>query len=199
MKTKLIKSAAVAFLPVALFSIASCSPGIPGQLDTTVKRSSTGTTVVDTYKATATVAAIDPATRRLKLILSNGRSKVVKCGPEVVNFPRIRVHDHVRVTVTEEIAVYLDKGKKATDASGSALVGLSPLGAKPGVVMAGTVQATVKISAIDTSTRKLTLRTKEGQTEILKAGEHINLAKIKVGDSVTIRRTEAMGLLVETL
>lgn len=194
-----MKSAVVAILPAALFAIASCSPGIPGQLDTTVKRSATGTTVVDTYKATATVAAIDPASRRLKLILSDGRAKVVKCGPEVVNFPRIQVNDHVRITVTEEVAVYLDKGKPAADASGSGLVGLSPLGAKPGIVAADTVRATVKISAIDTSTRKLTVRTKEGETQILKAGDHINLGKIKVGDSVTIRRTEAIGLLVETL
>jgi Cu/Ag efflux protein CusF len=197
MKTISMKSAALAFLPAVMLVTASCSNPVPGELSTTVKKSTTGTTVVDTFKATATVASIDTANRKLTLTLSNGKTKVVKCGPEVVNFHSIQVHDRVRVTMTEELAVYLDKGKPAAGPSGSAMVALTPLGAKPGVVAADTVQATVKVSAIDTSTRKVTVRTQDGKTEIFKAGEHINLTKVKVGDSVTIRRTEAVGLLVE--
>lgn len=197
MKTIAMKSATLALLPATLLALASCSTSVPGQLSTTVKKSAKGTTVVDTFKATATVTSIDTANRKLTLTLSNGKTKVVKCGPEIVNFHSIHVHDHVRVTVTEELAVYLDKGKPVADASGSAMVALTPLGAKPGVVAADTVQATVKISAIDTSTRKVTVRTQGGVTETLKAGDHIDLTKVKVGDSVTIRRTEAMGLLVE--
>ena len=76
-------------------------------------------------------------------------------------------------------------------------VALSPLGDKPGVVMADTVQATVKITAIDTATRKVTFTTKDGDSKTLKVGDHINLAKVKVGDSVTIRQTEAVAVTVE--
>lgn len=197
MKTISMKTAALTLLPAAVLVIASCSTPVPGQQSTTVKQTATGTTVVDTFKATATVASIDTANRKLTLTLSNGKTKVVKCGPEIVNFHSIHVHDRVRVTVTEELAVYLDKGKPVAGASGSALVALTPLGAKPGVVMAGTVKATVKITAIDTSTRKVTVRTQDGVTETLKAGDRIDLNKFKVGDSVSISRTEAMGLLVE--
>lgn len=198
MKTKPLKSACLALLPAALLAIASCSTAIPGEQSTTVKKSATGTTVVDTYKATATVASIDTSKRKLTLTLTDGKRKVVTCGPEVVNFHSIEVGDRVNVTVTEELAVYLDKGKPVGGASGAATVALAPLGAKPGVVTSDTVQATVKISAIDTTARKVTFTTKDGESETVKVGEHIDLTKVKVGDSVTIRRTEAMAVLVET-
>ena len=193
-----MKSVTLGLLPAALLAIASCNPGIPGEQNTTVKKSATGTTVVETFKATATVTSIDSADRELVLTLSNGKRKTVKCGPEVVNFHSIHVHDRVNVTVAEEIAVYLDKGKPMAGASGSTTVALAPLGAKPGAVMADTVQATVTISAIDTAARKVTFRNKDGNSETIKVGDHIDLTKVKVGDSVTIRKTEAMAILVET-
>ena len=198
MKTTSLKSAVLALPAVALLALASCSTTIPGEQSTTVKKSATGTTVVDTYKATATVASIDTAKRKLTLTLSNGKRKTVTCGPDVVNFHSIEVGDRVNVTVTEELAVYLDKGKPVAGASGAAAVALAPLGAKPGVVTADTVQATVEISAIDTAARKVTFKSKNGESETVKVGDHINLAKVKVGDSVTIRRTEALAILVET-
>jgi hypothetical protein len=71
------------------------------------------------------------------------------------------------------------------------------LGDKPGAVSADTVQATVKISAIDTIARRVTFLTQGGESETVKVGDHIDLAKVKVGDSVTIRRTAAMAILVE--
>ncbi len=198
MKTASLKSAALALPAAALLALASCSTPIPGEQTTTVKHSATGTTVVDTYKATATVASIDSTNRKLTLTLSNGKTKVVKCGPEIVNFHQIHIHDHVKVTITAETAVYLDKGKPMAGAMGTTTVGVARLGDKPGVVAADTVQATVKISAIDTAARKVTFTNKDGHSETVKVGDHIDLTKVKVGDSVTIRRTEAMAVLVET-
>jgi ribosomal protein S17 len=142
------------------------------------------------------VTAIDAATRTVKLTLANGTHTTVKCGPGVANFKQIHINDLVKVTATEEIAVYLDKGKPP-GTSGTTSVALSPIGAKPGGVMADTVQATVKITAIDTKTRKVTFVYKNGTSKTVKAGEHINLAKVKVGDSVTISQTQAVAISVE--
>ena len=112
------------------------------------------------------------------------------------NFNQIHINDRVNLLVTEEIAVFLDKGAKP-GAMGAEAVALAPLGAKPGVVMADTVQATVKITAINTATRKVTFVTKSGKSDTVKAGDHIDLTKVKVGDSVTIRQTEAVAVSVE--
>ena len=38
---------------------------------------------------------------------------------------------------------------------------------------------------------------KAGEHKTLKVGDHINLTKVKVGDSVTIRQTEAIAISVE--
>jgi hypothetical protein len=196
MKTTQLKSAALALLPAAILAISSCAPTMPGEQSTTIHKTDTSTTVVDTYKATATVSAIDATTRKLKLTLSDGRRTTVKCGPEVRNFPQIHIGDRVNVVITEEIAAYLDKGEPM-GVSGASAVALAPLGAKPGVVMADTVQGTVKITAIDTATRKVTFINKAGKSKTLKVGEHINLTKVKVGDSVTLRQTEAVAVTVE--
>lgn len=196
MKTKPMKIATLALVPAAVLAISSCYTAIPGEQTSSVRKTDTSTTVVETFKAAATVTAIDATTRKLKLTLSDGRRITVKCGPEVRNFSQIHINDHVKVVVTEEIAAYLDKGA-TPGASGAAVVALAPLGTKPGVVMADTVRGTVKITAIDTSTRKVTFVNSDGKSKTLKVGDHIDLTKVKVGDTVTIRQTEAVAVSVE--
>lgn len=191
-----MKSAALALMPLALLALSSCTPSIPGEQSTIVNKTSTSTTVVDTFKATATVTGIDATTRKLKLTLSDGKRTTVKCGPEVRNFNQIHINDRVNVVVTEEIAAYLDKGEPV-GTSGAAAVALAPRGTKPAVVMADTVRGTVKITSIDTTTRKVSFVNSEGKSKTLKVGEHIDLTKVKVGDSVTIRQTEAVAITVE--
>jgi translation elongation factor P/translation initiation factor 5A len=195
MNTKHFKFAALVLLPAAMFTISSCS-STSGESTTKVHKTGTGTTVVETFKAAGTVTAIDASTRKIKLTMSDGGRTTVKCGPEVRNFSQIHIHDRVNVTVTEQIAAYLDKGRP-TGSSGATTIALAPLGAKPGVVVADTVRTTVKIIAIDARTRKVTFENKEGKSATIKVGEHIDLAKVKVGDSVTFRVTEAVAVSVE--
>ena len=196
MKAITTRSAALALLPAALLALGSCAPAIPGERNTTVKTTATSTTVSDTFKATATVTAIDATSRKLKLTLSDGSRTTVKCGPEVRNFSQIQINDRVRIVVTEEITAFLDKGE-SVGASGAGLVSRARAGAKPGVFMADSVKGTVKIIGIDTTSRNLTFVNSAGKTETFKVGDHIDLGKVKVGDSVTIRHTEAVAVSVE--
>jgi len=195
MKTNHLKFAGLALLPALLLPLSSCTT-IPGERHTVERKSGTSAIFVDTYKATATVTAIDAATRHVKLTLTNGRRITVKCGPEVVNFHQIHINDRVNATVTKEVAVYLDKGKPP-GAGAVASVAYAPIGSKPGRAIVSTVQATVKITAIDTKTRNVTFVSKDGTSATVKADEHVNLAKIKVGDSVTASVTEGVAVSVE--
>lgn len=195
MKTKPLQLAALILLPAAMLGLSSCSSSLPGEHRATVSTTSTSTTAVGTFKAAGTVTAVDANTRKIKLTMSNGERTTLKCGTDVRNFSQIHVHDRVTVTGTEQIAAYLDKGK-ATGNSGSSTVKLAPLGAKPGVVVATTAKATVKITAIDSKTRKVTFVNKEGTSATLKVGDHIDLTKAKVGDTVTIRKTESVAISV---
>jgi translation elongation factor P/translation initiation factor 5A len=197
MKTKHLQIAALVLLPAAMLGLSSCSStsALPGQHSATVTKTSTGTTVVGTFKTAATVTAVDANTRKLKLTMSNGERTTVKCGPEVKNFSQIHIHDRIVVTATQQIAAYLDKGKVA-GSSGTTTVKLAPQGAKPGVVVAETSKTTVKVTAIDAKARKVTLQTQEGKSETIKVGDHIDLTKVKVGDTVTISKAESVAVSV---
>ena len=67
-----------------------------------------GGSVVATYELTATVAAIDKASRKVTLVDAGTESRqTVKVGPEAVNFDQIQVGDQLKITAAEELVVYV--------------------------------------------------------------------------------------------
>jgi Cu/Ag efflux protein CusF len=197
MKTKPspLKLATLALLPAALIAFTSCStPG--GDEQVVALESASGAAIVDTYQTTATVTAIDSTARKVTLTMAGGKRTTVKCGPQVVNFSQIQINDRLNVTITEELAVFLGQGNPPTVAGGAG-VALAPVGAKPGGVVASTVQVTAKITALDAKTRKVTLQFVDGTIRTIKAGKQVNLSGVKPGDDVTVQYTEAMALTME--
>jgi len=195
MKTNLLKLASLALLPAALLTFTSCST-TGGDETVAVAETANGAVIVDTMTVTATVTAIDAATRKVTLTLADGKRKTVQCGPAVANFSQIEVGDQVKVTLTEELAVFLGAGA-APSAAGAAGVVLAPIGAKPGGVMAKTVEFTAKITAIDLAKRKVTLALPDDSTRTVKVSEQVNLAAAKIGDTVTVQHFESLALTVE--
>jgi len=102
----------------------------------------------------------------------------------------------VDITITEELAVFLGAGAPPS-AAGATTVALAPVGAKPGGVMADTVQVTAKVTAIDAKKRKVTLALPDGTSKTVKARKQINLAGVKIGDNVTVQHTESLAITVE--
>ena len=106
MKTKPLKLAVLAMLPPAMLALSSCT-NYGGNEQTTVIAGSNGAAVVDTYTNSATVTGINSSSRTLSLKLENGTRTTVKCGKDVVNFGQIKVNDVVKVTLIDELAVYM--------------------------------------------------------------------------------------------
>jgi hypothetical protein len=209
------KLVTLALLSTATAALPACSKKAPPDAsvetlhemakggDETITREHTpdGGSVARTINASATVTAIDPATRTIKLRLEDGSQTAVKCGPQVRNFSQIKVNDKVNVTMTEALAIYLDRGDAAADGQAdgqSAGVSLAPAGAKPMAAATGSTQVTGKITAIDPATRMVTLRLPDGSSERVKAGEQIDLSAVKPGDDVIMRHTTALAVSVET-
>jgi translation elongation factor P/translation initiation factor 5A len=156
-----------------------------------------GGVIVDTYKITATVTAVDAASRHVTLVTPDGTKTTFKAGPEVVNFPQIQVGDQVKAMVAEQLVVFVRKyGEPATDGE-AALVALAPVGAKPGVLMANTVEVTAKVEAIDLEHRKATLRFPDGKSKTFTVRKDVDLTKSRIGDEVVFRTTEALAITVE--
>jgi hypothetical protein len=189
---------ATAALSAAL-TLTSCSSTPKGEATTTAayQEGVPGGVVVNTFKTTATVTGIDTANRKVTLVSPDGKKTVYTAGPEVINFDQIRVGDQLKVTVAEQLVVFLAE-KGAPPPTGTAdLVALAPKGAKPGGLMVSTTQITAKVKAIDLKNHKATLEFPDGKSQTFPVRKDVDLTQRKVGEEVVIRTTDALAISVE--
>jgi Cu/Ag efflux protein CusF len=199
MKSNKLRYVIIALTPAAVVALASCSstPKVEPTQTAAYQQGVPGGVFVQTYKNTATVTAIDAANRKVTLVTRDGRMDTFKAGPEVVNFDQIRIGDQVKATVTERLVVYMAKDNPPASEGEAALVALAPQGAKPGGLVANTVQVVAKITAIDHKRHKATLKFPDGTTKTFAVRQDVDLTQRKVGDEVVIRATEAVAISVE--
>ena len=199
MKRNILNSAGLTLLSAGVLAFTSCSstPTGEGAAGVAYQEGVPGGVVVETYKMTATVTGIDAANRKVTLVTPEGKKDTVTCGPEVINFDQIHVGDQLKVAVTEQLAVYMGQAGAPPSDGAAAVVALAPKGAKPGAVMANTVQVTAKVTAIDLKHHKATLQFPDGTTKTFPVRKDVDLTKRQVGEEVVIRTTEAVAISVE--
>lgn len=159
----------------------------------TVARSADGVVIVDTFRMTATVSAVDPASGKLTLTSPDGAKTTVKAA-QGVDDGRFRIGDRVSATVTEEIAVFLGRAGAPLAGAGSAVATDGPNRA---VMMANTVQVTARVTEIDMTHRKVTLQFPDGCSKAVKVGRKVDLANVQVGNNGTVQTAESFVLSVE--
>jgi Cu/Ag efflux protein CusF len=156
-----------------------------------------GLIAVDTTTATATVQAVDPAKRTVTLRSPDGTTHTYKIDKHVANFDQIKVGDQVRATLVDSLAVVIRKADEPPSIGEEEAVALAPKGARPGVVVANTMELTATVKAIDPAKRMVTLAGPAGGTRTLIVGPDVDLTKIQTGDNVVVRYTQALALMVE--
>jgi hypothetical protein len=166
-------------------TVVATQPGVPGGV------------IINTYQVTATVKAINAEERKVTLTDADGKDAVVKCGPEVVNFPQIQVGDKVKVTETEQLVVAMGTDASSQDNGAATAVALAPVGAKPGAIMAQTVQVTATVVAIDLKNHRATLEFPDGSRKTFPVRPDVDLTQRAVGEHVVIRATEAVAISVQ--
>lgn len=205
MKMKVEKLETLGLATLALLVVSSCSSTSKTKEPTGAAETTTmvatqhgvpGGVFVATYQTTATVTAIDGATRKVTLVGQDGNKTVVKAGPEVVNFKQIQVGDQVKATITEKLVVFMGNSAPRQTDGVETTVAVAPLGAKPGALVADTVQVTAKVTAIDIKKHKATLAFPDGSTQTVAVRQDVDLAQRKVGEEVVIRCTESIALAV---
>jgi hypothetical protein len=199
MKSKPLYFGTVILAVAGMLAFSSCSSTPAGEGATLVaaEKGVPGGTVVETYKVTATVTAIDAATRKVTLVTPDGKKNTVTAGPDVVNFGQIQVGDQVKATVAEQLVVFVRRLGEPSNDGAAAAVALAPVGAKPGVLMANTVEVTAKVEALDPEHRKATLRFPDGTSKTLTVRKDVDMTKGKIGDDIVFRTTEALAITVE--
>ena len=133
----------------------------------------------------------------MTLLLPDGTKEKVKVPPEAVNFDQISVGDLVKVTLTEEVVVYLDKEGVVVPDGYAAGVAIAPKGAQPGGIVAETVKVTATVTAIDQTNRTATVRFNDGSVETFPVRDDIDLSQRKVGEKVVFIVTQMVALSLE--
>jgi hypothetical protein len=152
----------------------------------------------DTFTATATVSAIDPATRSVTLTGEDNSQASFIAGPEVKNFDQLKVGDKVTAELTERLTVFVRHDSADPTVTHAAALATAPKGAKPGVMVGQVFEITAKVTAIDTENRKATLQFSGGETREVPVRSDVDLTRYHVGDTVVMRVSETLSLLTKT-
>lgn len=154
-----------------------------------------GAAVIEVVTLTATVEKVDAASRMVTLKGPQGNLVTFKAGDAVKNLDQVKVGDKVVAKYLESVAMFVRKSSDPPSAGEIDAVGVAPKGAKPGVVMVQTEEVTAKVTAVDVKGRTVTLMGPEGKTKKIKVDKSVkNLDKLKKGDDITLRVTQALAI-----
>jgi hypothetical protein len=147
----------------------------------------------ETITASATVTAIDRATRLVSLKKPDGEMIFVVAPAEVKRFDEIKVGDTITAKYTENIILRVMKpGEPAVN---SATGGVSAgSGARPSGTMTAQRSVTATITAIDPAVPSITLTGPDKKVYVEKVTDKEALKQVKVGDRLDI--TWAAAVLV---
>ena len=145
---------------------------------------------------TATVEAIEAATRKVTLKEPDGTYTVVTAPPEMKRFSELKVGDKITARYYETVVVRLkEPGEKDIDSSTDA--GTRGTGARPGVTVAEQRAITATITQLDPKVPSITFTGPNGWSYSSRIEDKKVLPKIKVGDKVDITWTMAALVSVD--
>ena len=156
----------------------------------------TKTVASETRVESATVEAVEAASRTLTLKKPDGTYVVTVAGADIARFAEIKVGQKVNVRYIDNVVVRLKKpGEPDVDTAAKATTGAG--GALPGGTRAKQRTITAAITAIDMNMPSITFTGPNGWKYSSKVEDKEMLGKVKVGDKVDIVWTEAVLVSVE--
>jgi len=184
--------------PIAFVLAAVMAGPVAAQTATTAIGTAPGMgTAAQTVKFTATITAIDAATRDITLKGPKGNELTVTAGPEVKNFANMKVGDQVNVDYLESLTLELKKGgglivqRTAKDGTAAAMPGAKPAGA------AGR-QVTIVADVVDVNAASQTITLKGPKRTVdLRIPDAEQFKRIAKGDQVEATYTQAVAVVVE--
>jgi hypothetical protein len=141
------------------------------------------------------VTKVDSKTRTVTLKDKDGTVTNFVAGPEIKNFPQIKVGD--RLTVTHELAVVIELLKVNNQGIRSEVQTTSqtsaPLGSKPASVISNTTTIIATVIGIDRQKLTISVKGPKGKPDIYRIKNAALLKDIAVNDEVKIVLYDAMA------
>jgi len=139
----------------------------------------------ETITATATVTAIDSATRLVTMKKPDGEVVFVVAPPEIKRFSEIKVGDTITAKYTENMILRVMKpGEPAVNSATSGVAAGG--GANPSGTLTAQRSVTATITAIDPATPSITLSGPDKHVYTAKVADREALKQVKVGDRLDI-------------
>lgn len=191
---KLVKYS-IAILCLA-FASGCSTPEVAATPAATPAAAPRGEAVVATIEVTATVTAIDQATRAVTLRKDDGTEVSFVASEDVQNLAQVQVGDVLHVVYAEALAYEVRKGGTAAAPMTAIAGGAAELGQRPAGALARQTTATVAIIAIDPQVPSVTFQGPAGNTRTIKVLHPEKLEGVRVGDTVDVTFTEALAIKV---
>jgi len=150
-----------------------------------------------TVTVRATVVAIDAPTRTVTLKNPKGKVMQLTVGEEARNFDQLKVGDVVVAHYKEALSLSLKKEGGPPSMNERETISRSDPGAKPGGTIGREVTVMADVVAVNTKSKKVTLKGPKGNTIDLTVEDPDQLKGIKKGDKVQAVYTEALAISVE--
>jgi hypothetical protein len=184
---------------VATAALMMIAGAVHGQTSATLAGAGPGVGMAtSTVKMTATIVAIDPASRTVVLKGPHGNEMALALGPEVKNFAQMKAGDRVDAQYVEAVTVELKKGGGLVVAR---LDQAGAMAAKPGTLPAGAIgrEVTVvaEVIAVDPKTQMVTLKGPQ-RTVDLRIANPDQFKRVAKGDQVEASYIEAVAIAVES-
>ena len=155
--------------------------------------------MAQTMKVSATITAIDAASRAVTLKGPQGRETTIVAGPEVRNFAQLKVGDTVEAQYAEALVLELRKGGgKAVGRTEGVVKGSAKPGETPAAMGARQVTVVGDVINVDAATQTVTVKG-EKRTLDLKVRDPEQFKLIAKGDQIEATYTEAVALSVVPL
>jgi hypothetical protein len=150
-------------------------------------------------RTTATVTAIDSATRHVTIQGEHG-PVTIQLGPDVKNFNNLKVGDRVNISYYQGIAAQIVKGgKKVSDPAVSTFSTSTPAGMRPSGQVGASATVTAKIQDVNLPTNTVAFTDSDGMTHIVqvKTPEMQSFIRdLKRGDVVQVTFTDSVAVEV---
>jgi hypothetical protein len=187
----------IAILVAAVLSAAALAGPAASQTKDAVAVTAPGAAgVAQTIEVSATITAIDKASRTVTLKGPKGDEVKVVAGPEVKNFGQLKVGDVVQLKYLESLVLELKKGggMAVAKTEKSAVAGAKP-GEKPAGVGGRQVKVVGDVTKVDSATQTVTVKGPK-RTVDLKVRDPEQFKLIAVGDQIEATYTEALAVAV---
>jgi hypothetical protein len=149
-----------------------------------------------TAKVTATITAIDTATRNVTLKTTSGNVMDMMVGEDARNFDQLRVGDKVTMEYKEALTVSLKKGNGSTTLQERDISERAAPGAKPGGTMGREVTVVAQVVNVNKDAQLVTVKGPRGRVVDLHVEDPEQMKDVKKGDRVQAVYTEAVAIAV---